>query len=363
MSNWERFVERTGARKDFGMTRCPCHDDSTASLSFRRDGDDVRVRCFANCDWREIRSTLGFTASNAPTPTVRADVRPPAHRVVASYGYAEEFGDVIAMKLRYEPKRFAWQVLHPDGQMRYGFDEARGLTLANLPPYQLPLAIEAVRSGVMLHCVEGEKSADALIALGLPATCVPEGGGGSASAYAPGRWRSWLPNGALIALWPDHDDVGAKHMERLGAMLTDLGATVHIVPNADMPQKGDVYDLIAISRENGMTPTGIADRLRYRAIHAPPLVALPSGSNSPGASNTNDALPDDVQEAIAERAAIYEHGAGWPRETAERVATAQHVARHMASLAALPLAARLAATCSDPTRKALYLELAQLEAS
>ncbi|MFN7186004.1 MAG: hypothetical protein ACK5VE_06530 [Alphaproteobacteria bacterium] len=362
MSNWEIAKAKLGLKGDKGMCRCPVHDDRVGSLSVKRNGDDAVVHCFAGCSWQAIRAALGLTASNPPTPTVRADVRPPAHRVVASYGYAEEFGDVIAMKLRYEPKRFAWQVLHPDGQMRYGFDEARGLTLANLPPYQLPLAIEAVRSGVMLHVVEGEKSADALIALGLPATCVPEGGGGSASAYAPGRWRSWLPPGALIALWPDHDDVGAKHMERLGAMLAELGATVHMVSNGDMPPKGDVYDLIQQYRDDGLTPTGIADRLRYRAIHAPPLVAFPSGSNSPGASNTRGALPDDVQEAITERAAIYEYGAGWPRETAERVATAQHVARHAASLAALPLAARLAATCSDPTRKALYLELAQLDA-
>jgi hypothetical protein len=45
------------------MARCPCHDDSTPSLSIF-DGKDKRgarrpfVYCFAGCDWRDVQAEL-----------------------------------------------------------------------------------------------------------------------------------------------------------------------------------------------------------------------------------------------------------------------------------------------------------------
>ena len=43
----------------YGTCCCPAHDDRTPSLSIR-DGDNVEpfVRCFAGCDWRDVKKTL-----------------------------------------------------------------------------------------------------------------------------------------------------------------------------------------------------------------------------------------------------------------------------------------------------------------
>jgi hypothetical protein len=55
-----------GAHKSGGgyMAKCPCHDDSTASLGIV-EGRDKRtgvkrpyVTCFAGCDWRLVQSEL-----------------------------------------------------------------------------------------------------------------------------------------------------------------------------------------------------------------------------------------------------------------------------------------------------------------
>jgi hypothetical protein len=51
---------RTGAGY---MARCPCHDDSTPSLSIfdGKDKHGVRrpfVTCFAGCDWRDVQAEL-----------------------------------------------------------------------------------------------------------------------------------------------------------------------------------------------------------------------------------------------------------------------------------------------------------------
>jgi hypothetical protein len=44
----------------YGVARCPAHDDGNPSLSIR-DGNGERgpiLKCFAGCDWRNIRDEL-----------------------------------------------------------------------------------------------------------------------------------------------------------------------------------------------------------------------------------------------------------------------------------------------------------------
>jgi len=44
--------------RDRGMVRCPSHEDSAPSLSWRREGDQVLIHCFANCTFDEIRQAV-----------------------------------------------------------------------------------------------------------------------------------------------------------------------------------------------------------------------------------------------------------------------------------------------------------------
>lgn len=60
----------------YGLCRCPCHDDRSPSLKIKDDArksDGVDLVCFANCDWRDIKSALtrqrllpAFSAGQAP---------------------------------------------------------------------------------------------------------------------------------------------------------------------------------------------------------------------------------------------------------------------------------------------------------
>jgi hypothetical protein len=50
------LLNRIGAdpNRRRGMVRCPAHEDRHVSLSWRREGDDVLLRCFAGCTFAEI---------------------------------------------------------------------------------------------------------------------------------------------------------------------------------------------------------------------------------------------------------------------------------------------------------------------
>jgi hypothetical protein len=58
--NQRDILDRLGAdpNKDHGMVRCPAHEDRTASLSWRWDGDRALVNCFGGCTFDEIRGAL-----------------------------------------------------------------------------------------------------------------------------------------------------------------------------------------------------------------------------------------------------------------------------------------------------------------
>jgi putative DNA primase/helicase len=42
----------------YGTARCPVHDDGNPSLSIRQGIEGPIVKCFAGCDWRDIRDEL-----------------------------------------------------------------------------------------------------------------------------------------------------------------------------------------------------------------------------------------------------------------------------------------------------------------
>ena len=71
-------------------------------------------------------------------------------------------------------------------------------------PYKLPDIIKSIERGEFIFITEGEKCADALWALGLPATC---------NAMGAGKWPDELTpyfKGADIVILPDNDIPGKK---------------------------------------------------------------------------------------------------------------------------------------------------------
>ncbi len=99
---------------------------------------------------------------------------------------------------------------------------------------------------------EGEKCANALIALGLPATTAPCGAGKA-------EYADWQPlAGKRVMLWPDNDEPGRSHMKTVAGLLSKLDpkpVVSMIEPNdLDLGQKEDAYDFIDQCRVAGINP-------------------------------------------------------------------------------------------------------------
>src|SRR5262249_42890268 len=91
--------------------------------------------------------------------------------IVATYDYVSETGDLLYQVVRYEPKTFRQR--RPNGTGGWTW-KLEGVWQV---PYRLPEVVEAIASGRLVVVVEGEKDADALWALGIPATCNAGGAG------------------------------------------------------------------------------------------------------------------------------------------------------------------------------------------
>ena len=176
-------VEPRGA--ETWMAQCPAddHDDRTASLSVAQGDAGAVVCCQAGCDTKTAvlpPLKLGFP-DLFDQPRKARDQAP--RRVVAEYRYTDEHGELLFVKVRFEPKDFA--VKRPGRPRRLdctgiGDDTRRVL-------YRLPEVLAAVKAGHPVYVVEGEKDADRLADMGHAATCNFDG------AAKDGQRPKWRP--------------------------------------------------------------------------------------------------------------------------------------------------------------------------
>ena len=142
--------------------RCPAHDDRNPSLTIAEGVDvDVLLHCHTGCSFEDIRTAIGadvFAVSSSD------DKR----RVVATYRYVDEYGTLLAEKVRYDPKDFRWRRPGPSGWL-WNRQRVRKVL------YRLDEVAAAVDAGEYVYVVEGEKDADRLTKEGLVATCNPDG--------------------------------------------------------------------------------------------------------------------------------------------------------------------------------------------
>ena len=180
-------------------------------------------------------------------------VLPDRRPTMTGYEIRDAAGELVAVHERIdtaEGKRFTWR--QPDGTSGLG-----GLPIAELPLY----GIHLLNGRAVVVITEGEKAADALITAGVPAVGTVTG-----AAATPGRAALADLTGRDVVLWPDCDDVGRKHMERVAAGLVGIAASVRRIEwpdarehddDADFP--GDPWDLIdtapLVGADKPATPT------------------------------------------------------------------------------------------------------------
>jgi hypothetical protein len=158
---------------------------------------------------------------------------------VATYRYYDTRGNVMASVVRFEPdgtresktfRPFCFKTI--DGATKWvaGAPDLR-------PLYRLP----DIATNPVVVLTEGEGCADALAAVGIPATSAMQG------AHAPIDKTDWSPlAGKTVIIWPDNDAPGFQYAAHVAARLTSLGCTVKgITPPADKPAKWDAADCVS----------------------------------------------------------------------------------------------------------------------
>lgn len=161
---------------------------------------------------------------------------------VTRYEVRDASGELAAVHCRQDGpdgKRMWWEL--PDGSKGLN-----GLPLADLPLYGVHLLDG--RSTVVI--CEGEKAAQALQAAGVPAV-----GSVTGAAATPGRVALAELGGRSVILWADCDDVGARHMERVGIGLVGIAADVRRIAWLEAPEHGDAADYVAL----GLDPWDLID--------------------------------------------------------------------------------------------------------
>jgi hypothetical protein len=225
-----RFDQQTQTGGQW-LVRRPGHDDRHASLAVREGAEGrILLTCHAGCARERVLNAMGLKDADLfGGEAVRTSVE---RRIVQTYPYHDECGVLLYETVRYEPKGFRQRRPDGDGRWIWNLKGAR-LVLYRLPDLQ-------GKQGVAI-CA-GEKDADSLAALGIPATTNPLG---------ELKWRDAFTQQLVTAgvkrvrIFPDNDDTGRRHADAVARSCHDAGIVdVKVAALPGLSEKGDVSDYL-----------------------------------------------------------------------------------------------------------------------
>lgn len=281
------------------MVRCPCHDDSTQSLSITEKDNKVLLNCFAGCRTQDILWAVGLQERDLFNTAGVAD-RPPQ----VEYLYTPDLKKVRFYILRNGEwkKTFCWKHRNANGSWEKGtggqhiplyrqnqleftpivsdeplswddiIDEPDVPETAELPP---------------VYIVEGEKDADTMNdKLGFVAVSSPHGGtAGKLDSKWRDVWNSLFADRDVVLL-PDNDEVGETFADMVARKLIPYAKTVKIVHLKDewdtLPKKGDITDVLSIQQpfHDKSIAACVRDKLEALTICTPSLPPSFRGADS-----------------------------------------------------------------------------------
>ena len=185
----------------------------------------------------------------------------PPFKAVKTWDYVDETGDLLFQVVRMEngevgsdgkPKK-TYRQRKPDASKRDGWDwSTKGVRQV---PYRLPELQESVAQGLIIFITEGEKAADKLIDLGIPATTNARGAGKWVAELNPffeGARVVVLADDDPQATHPDgrlkfHEDgrpvyVGLDHANAVARNLNGIARDLRVIQLTDRKKKEDVVE-------------------------------------------------------------------------------------------------------------------------
>lgn len=233
-------------RGEWVDSRCPCHDDNSASLGIKwipgKSGKGaLYFMCQAGCDWKNIEAMavdagiLPKWEPKAPPKDEFAFWKSKGLTPVQGYPYRAANGE-----LRFEK----WRLLDEHGEKTFRARRPKdgGGWLASLedverPLYRLPEIIQAISEGKNIFIVEGEKDCNNAAKDGLEATCNYEGGGKWSEDYT-----DIFQNSQSNFLVLDNDHVGYEHLNLVGKSFFDKNIPLRYIELPGIKKHGDFSD-------------------------------------------------------------------------------------------------------------------------
>lgn len=222
---------------------CFFHDEKNPSLNINNEkglfycfgcktGGDLIKFCELYLK-TDRKGAIKYLANRYNIPLKSNPINNKKGKISKLYDYHNAEGELVYQVVRLEPKSFRQR--RPDGRGGWIWN-MKGI---NPLPYRLPQLLKAIERGDTVFITEGEKDADALVALGLTATCNHGGAG---------KWRKshskYFPAGTSVVILPDNDEPGQKHAEEVAQKLLDQNCQVKVINLPGLPKKGDVSDWI-----------------------------------------------------------------------------------------------------------------------
>ncbi len=222
MSTLLELIETLAAKRTgLGwMAKCPAHNDRNPSLSIRESEDKILVHCHAGCEQRDVIDALKARGLWKSSHSVEES------RVVSTYDYTDQNGELLYQVVRFEPKNFRQR--RPNG---------RGGWIWKKNPRQALYRLLDVLESPIIFLVEGEKDVETLRTHGFVAT-----------TNAGGATAIWLPaftdilRGRRVILIPDNDGPGWQRVKTIARALLNSAAHIIIL---DLPGAKDVTEWFA----------------------------------------------------------------------------------------------------------------------
>ena len=202
--------------------RCPAHEDTRPSLSWRDGDTGLVLHCHRGCTVEEICGTLKIPVSalfrepNGGRPGRDADP------IIAAYDYVDQGGQLIFQVVRTAAKRFWQRRPGPDGAWVNGLGDAQRVL------YHL----DRLGGQHQVAIAEGERDVDRLWELGIPATCNPMGAG----KWTPAHTQQLVASGVTaVVLFSDNDTAGQQHVDTIAASVITAGLEARRVQLPGLP--------------------------------------------------------------------------------------------------------------------------------
>lgn len=227
----EEVIERGNGYDAF----CPVHGDTkTRHLHIEEgEGGKVVMYCHHGCSFAEIMSAIDMELQQAwPRPEFDDE----GNKV---YPIRDHNNNVIALHKRDDSgtKKKIWFET-PDGKRSLGDRKASSLPLWGSE------VVATLPDTVPIVICEGEKAACSLTDRGIPAVGTVTG-----ASNTPEKEVLEVLSGRSVILWPDADDEGYKHMQRIGKQLLLMQCSVQWFEWEGAEEKADAADFPGEKKE------------------------------------------------------------------------------------------------------------------